>query len=200
SAACLAAITTPEPPPVVAREPARLRHEAIAGLAVIARDPLLRAVSLADAAIAFAFRTFSAVFLLFVTRELGLAPGVLGLIFAIGGLASLGGALVAAPLGRALGSARAVALGVGMLGVALLLVPLARDAALVGVGLLVAQQLLGDGAATVASVHEVTLRQSRVAPAVRGRANAAKRLLDTIAMLAGALAGGATPPAPRLPP
>src|SRR5262249_20771245 len=107
-------------------------------------------------------------------------------------LASLGGALVAAPLGRALGSARAVALGVGMLGVALLLVPLARDAALVGVGLLVAQQLLGDGAATVASVHEVTLRQSRVAPAVRGRANAAKRLLDTIAMLAGALAGGAT--------
>jgi len=75
--------------------------------------------------------------------------------------------------------------------VALLLVPLARDAAFVGIGLLVAQQLLGDGAATVASVHEVTLRQSRVAPAVRGRANAAKRLLDTIAMLAGALAGGA---------
>jgi Na+/melibiose symporter-like transporter len=190
SAACLAGITTPEQSPVVARESVGLRHEAIAGVAVIARDPLLRAVSLADAATAFAFRVFSAVFLLFVTRELGLAPGVLGLIFATGGLASLGGALVAAHVGRALGSARAVALGIGVLGAALLLVPLARDAAFLGVGLLVAQQLLGDGAATVASVHEVTLRQSRVAPQLRGRANAAKRLLDTIAMLAGALAGG----------
>lgn len=191
SAACLAGIATPEPPPSSAPETAGRRHEAFAGVAVIARDPVLRAVSLADAATAFAFRVFSAVFLLFVTRELGLAPGVLGLIFATGGLASLGGALVAAPIGRVLGSARAVALGIGVFGAALLLVPLARDAAVVGMGLLVAQQLLGDGAATVASVHEVTLRQTRVAPAVRGRANAAKRLLDTIAMLAGALAGGA---------
>src|SRR5262249_60990890 len=60
----------------------------------------------------------------------------------------------------------------------------------VAVALLVAQQLLGDAAATVVSVHEVSLRQSRVAPALLGRVNAAKRLLDTIAMLAGALAGG----------
>src|SRR5262249_3754470 len=56
AAAWPAGIPTSEPPPGVARESAGLRHEAIAGVAVIARDPLLRAVSVADAATAFAFR------------------------------------------------------------------------------------------------------------------------------------------------
>src|SRR5262249_19522583 len=153
----------------------------------LARDPLLRALSLADASAAFAFRAYSAVFLLFVTRELGCAPGVLGLVFAVGGLASFGGALAAGRAGRALGPTRTVAVGLGLLGTALLLVPLARDAAPAGIALLVAQQLIGDGAYTVATVHEVSLRQARIAPGLLGRANAAKRLLDTTAMLAGAL-------------
>jgi len=190
SAACLTRISRCEPLPAVPREPARTYRDALEGTRVLAADPVLRSTSVADAAAAFGFRTFSAVFLLFCTRDLGLAPGILGLIFATGGMASLGGAVVAAPAGRALGPARAVVAGVGVLGIALLLVPLAREAALLSVALLVAQQLLGDGAATVASVHEVSLRQSRVPPEVLGRAHAAKRVLDTAAMLAGALAGG----------
>jgi hypothetical protein len=80
--------------------------------------------------------------------------------------------------------------GIALTGGALLLVPLAGGATTAGLILLVAQQLVGDGAYTIASVHELSLRQARVPAALLGRANAAKRLLDTAAMGAGALAAG----------
>jgi predicted MFS family arabinose efflux permease len=190
SAACLIRIAHREPPvrgPILSAS----WREAWRGIEALAHDPVLRSVALADAAGSFALRAFSAVFLLFVTRELGFTPGVLGLVFATGGVASLAGALAAPAAGRRVGPTRAIALGLAVTGGALLAVALAPGATLAGAALLLAQQVVGDAAYTVANVHEVSLRQSRVAPAVLGRANAAKRLLDTAAMLAGALAGGA---------
>jgi predicted MFS family arabinose efflux permease len=187
SAACLARIAQREPPPVGSA--AASWHDAWRGAAALARDRQRRPLVLADAAGAFALRVFAAVFL-FVIRELGFAPGVLGLVFATGGLASLGGAVAAPALGRRLGASRAVAAGLAITGIALLLVPLAHAATVGGIALLVAQQLFGDAAFTVASVHEVSVRQARLPPDLLGRANAAKRLLDSAAMLAGAFAGG----------
>ena len=125
SACCLARIAHPEPR--AQREPAAAPwRDATHGARALARDPLLRGVVLADAAGAFAFRAFSAVFLLFVTRDLGFTPGVLGLVFATGGLSSLAGAVLAPRLGRWVGAPRAVAGGIALTGGALLLVPLAR--------------------------------------------------------------------------
>jgi hypothetical protein len=100
------------------------------------------------------------------------------------------GAALASRVGRRLGAPRAVAAGIALTGGALLLVPLAGGATTAGLILLVAQQLVGDGAYTIASVHELSLRQARVPAALLGRATAAKRLLDTGAMGAGALAAG----------
>jgi len=189
SAGCLACIAHPEPP--VQQEPAAAPwRDATHGARALARDPLLRGIVLADAAVAFAFRAFSTVYLLFVTRDLGFTPGVLGLLFAAGGLSSLAGAVLAPRIERRVGTPRAVAAGVTLTGGALLLVPLAGGATASGAVLLLAQQLVGDGAYTVASVHEVSLRQARVPAGLLGRANAAKRLLDTAAMGLGALAAG----------
>src|SRR5262249_61458335 len=112
-AGCRAGMAPGGPEPARGAPRQGLWHEASRGGAVLARDPLLRALSLADASAAFAFRAYSAVFLLFVTRELGCAPGVLGLVFAVGGLASFGGALAAGRAGRALGPTRTVAVGLG---------------------------------------------------------------------------------------
>src|SRR5262245_15279727 len=189
SAGCLACIAHPEPRPQ--RDPTTAPwRDATRGARALARDPLLRGVVLADAAVAFAFRAFSAVFLLFVTRDLGFSPGVLGLLFATGGLSSLAAAVLAPRIGRSVGAPRTVAAGIALTGGALLLVPLAGGATASGAILLLAQQLVGDGAYTVASVHEVSLRQARVPAGLLGRANAAKRLLDTAAMGLGALAAG----------
>ena len=190
SAWCLARIAHREPCPLEDEPPAAPWRDAARGARALVRDELLRGVVLADAGVAFGFRAFSVVFLLFVTRDLGFTPGVLGLVFATGGLASLAGAALAPGIGRWVGAPRAVAGGVALTGGALLLVPLAGGATASGAILLLAQQLVGDGAYTVASVHEVSLRQARVPPEFLGRANAAKRLLDTAAMGAGALAAG----------
>jgi len=189
SACCLACIAHREPR--VHERAATVRwRDATRGVGALVGDPMLRRVVLADAAAAFGFRAFAAVFLLFVTRDLGFAPGVLGLVFATGGLSSLAGAALAPGVGRRVGAPRAVAAGIALTGAAFLLVPLAGGVTTAGAILLVAQQLVGDGAYTVASVHEVSLRQSRVPAGVLGRANAAKRLLDTAAMGLGALAAG----------
>src|SRR5262245_46222901 len=190
SAWCLARIAHREPCPLEDEPPAAPWRDAARGARALVRDELLRGVVLADAGVAFGFRAFSVVFLLFVTRDLGFTPGVLGLVFATGGLASLAGAALAPGIGRWVGAPRAVAGGVALTGGALLLVPLAGGATASGAILLLAQQLVGDGAYRVASVHEVSLRQARVPPEFLGRANAAKRLLDTAAMGAGALAAG----------
>src|SRR5262245_18767814 len=189
SAGCLACIAHPEPP--AQEEPAAAPwRDATHGARALARDPLLRRIVLADAAVAFAFRAFSAVYLLFVTRDLGFTPGVLGLLFATGGLSSLAGAVLAPRIERRVGTPRAVAGGVALTGAALLLVPLSGGATVSGAVLLLGQQLVGDGAYTVARVNEVSLRQTRGPAGLLGRANAAKRLLDTAAMGLGALAAG----------
>jgi len=189
SACCLACIAYREPPAADHTATVRWR-EATRGVDALIGDRVLRRTVLADAAGAFGLRAFGAVFLLFVTRDLGFAPGILGLLFATGGLSSLAGATLAPSVGRRLGAPRAVTAGIALMGGALLLIPLAGGATTAGVVLLAAQQLVGDGAYTIASVHEVSLRQARVPAGLLGRANAAKRLLDTAAMGAGALAAG----------
>ena len=53
--------------------------------------------------------------MIFVARDLGFGTGVLGLIFATGGIGSLVGAALAPRLGRRLGSVGAMFLGLSLL-------------------------------------------------------------------------------------
>ena len=71
------------------------------------------------------------------------------------------------------------------------LIPLAVDASLLAVTLLVAQQLVTDPAATVYDITQVSLRQAITPDRLQGRVNASMRVVEVGAMLAGALAGGA---------
>ena len=64
------------------------------------------------------------------------------------------------------------------------------QALVVAVALLVAQQLVGDGGATVFEINQVSLRQSVTPERMLGRVNAAIRLTSLAAMLVGSLIGG----------
>lgn len=156
----------------------------------IARRPDLRALAAIEAALALAMALAGTSYMIFVSRDLGLGTGPLGLVFALGGLGAVLGAALAPWLGRRLGPGRAMVAGLaaGALGAAC--VPLAQGAAGLGaLAWLAAQQVLGDAGQTVHAVHDRSWRQRAVSPERLARIDAGLRSVGQGATLAGAWLG-----------
>lgn len=189
SAACLwrmdSAALRP-PPERPAREP--LRREIADGVGVVARDPYLRFFTLQGAASNFALTGYGALLVLFLVRDLGVAPGTVGLLVAAGSVGGLVGAAVATPLARRVGTARAMRWLQVVGGPTALLVPLAGPGAAVGlVPLGVA--LVGVGVVG-ANVVRSAFRQRWTPPTLLGRTMSASSVLNFGTMpLAGLVAG-----------
>ena len=190
SAVSLMLIRKPEPAPPPRAERKRLKSELAAGFAAIRDSPILRTLGGATMMNELSLGAGGAVVMLFVTRDLGFSPGILGMIFAAGGLSSLVASLLARTAERRMGSRGAMRAGLFFSGFALMLIVLARDSSLPAVLLLLAQQLIGDAGATVFSVNLVTLRQTTTPDHVLGRVHASLRVLGLAATLLGALAAG----------
>lgn len=164
--------------------------EVTEGLRFVAGEASLRALAVAGMLLTFGFRLGGTVWLLFVTRELGVDTGRQGLIYAIGGLSSLAGATLAARVTDRLGLGRALAILLVVAAGGNVLIPLAPSGAVLGIALMVAQQLITDPAVTIYEVAAVSLRQRLTPDALLGRMNASLRTLNFAASLAGAAAAG----------
>jgi Na+/melibiose symporter-like transporter len=160
------------------------------GIRALWRSPLLRPLAAGAVLAAFSFQVVGVVYLLYVSRELGFSPGPLGLIFAVGAGSSFVGALAAERATARFGLGRVLWGGLALAGIATLALPLAPGASLVGVLCLVAHQL-GDGAAVIHQVGDVSLRQSVTPDRVLARVNGTFHFAALGAMLAGTLVGGA---------
>jgi len=190
SALSLSAIRRPEPPHVRREEQASVREEALDGLRAVWRDGVLRSLAGATALWSLGLGMFGATYMLFVTRGLGFHPGVLGVIFGIGGLSALAGALLAERGARRWGAGPAMIAGLAGMGASMLFIPAAEGAGAVAAALLIAQQLFGDGMFTIYQVNDTTARQSIAPERALGRVNAFMRMLELGLTLAGLLAGG----------
>jgi len=178
----------PAPAPHADREPAW--REIRDGIRVLLGDRVLRAVGMAVVARHFAYGAIGAVILLFATQGLGFGAGIVGIIFAVGGLSSLVGATVAARVTRRLGLGRTMGWGLAASGLVALCLPLAPGATVAGFVMLVVPQLLGDACDTIFNINEASLRQALVPERLLGRVEATIRFASIGVMLAGALAGG----------
>jgi len=185
-----------EPPRERAEPPAapRLRAllaEAKSGLRTVAQEPTLRRLAMLEALVALGMSLAGTSYLIYVTRDLRFSTGVLGMIFAVGGVGSALGALAAPALGRRYGSKGAMLFGLILAALGAALLPIATAATLFAVALLIAHQLIGDGGHVMREIYDRTLRQS-IAPAAQlARVDSGIRLLGQIATLAGAIGGGA---------
>lgn len=191
------ASSLPTPPPWRAVHALRVVWaDASAGLGLVARHPGLRVLAAAEVLLAAGGGLFGTCFMIFVTRDLGLATGPLGLVFAVGGLGAVLGAWVAPAAGRRWGVGAAMAAGLALMTLGNACVPLAAWAAGFTVGpaaalaMLVLHQLVGDGGQVMHDIHDRTLRQTLVAPDRLAQADAGIRLAGQLSMLAAALAGG----------
>jgi predicted MFS family arabinose efflux permease len=174
-------------------EPARARDEShgiAVGIETLLRHPLLRPIVLTSAVATIGFDCSLAVTILFLLRDLGLGPALVGLAFAARGLGAVPGALVADGAARRLGLGRAIAGGWIVQGAGLLLLSLAfGPPPLVMVVIAVSGLSAGLGE-TIANVGQWSLRQALVADEIQARVTGAHRTIVYGAGALGATAGG----------
>lgn len=190
SAATLGLIRKPEQAP--SHPPGTVRSarlELRAGVGVVGRDRLLRPLALAAVADLFFTHVWVAVLMLFLVRTLQLQPGPIGIVFGVGGLASLGGALATRSVARRLGSGGAMLGGLLVYRLGAFLVALATGPASL-ILLLLAGQQATDGAYTVFHITRLSLIQRLVPDQLLGRVSATFHVLERGAMLAGLFTGG----------
>jgi MFS family permease len=166
-----------------------IASEVVEGLRAVWNQPILRGMVFAGLAQNLAFGLVGTVYLLYVNQEVGFNPGILGMIFAVGGVSSFLGAMIAGRLPRfGIGAVMVVSLLLAAIGEAF--IPLATAANAIGVLFLVGQQIVADSALTVYDINQVSLRQA-IAPAhVLGRVNASMRVTEFGAVLLGTIIAG----------
>ncbi|WP_435209850.1 MFS transporter [Micromonospora sp. bgisy143] len=190
SATLLSRIRASEPRPDRANRSRSLRRDMAEGLRFVMRDPYLRVLTLMGAASNIGLTGYQAVLVVFLIRELRLAPGLVGVLVGVMSIGGIIGALLATALARRCGSARALLIGAALTGPPALLIPLAAP----GVGLVwpaLGGVLIGLGVA-IGNVVKGAFRQTYTPHHLLGRVTVSMQLLNygTIplaAVLAGTL-------------
>jgi MFS family permease len=191
SAIILGTIRRPEARPTPPGERRRILSEIVDGLRPIGQSAILRTVIIAGAGAHLLWGAFGAVYLVFATEELGLAPATIGLIAAVGGISSLVGALITTRTNRRIGVGPSILLGLTLFTLGNLLIPLApATSAGLAIVFLVGQQLIGDVGATLEEITELSLLQATVPNELLGRVNSTYDFLTHLALLVGTVGAG----------
>ena len=168
-----------------------IRAQLASGLRFIFGDPIMRPALLSVATCNLFNFAFAALFILYATTHLGVAPGLLGLALGAGAVGGLFGALVAARIGRRIGIGPAYALGLFVFPASLVAIPLVTgDLAIVLAMLAVTEFGAGIGV-MILDINAGTIIQARTPDSIRGRVTGAFRFINYGVRPIGALMGGA---------
>jgi Transmembrane secretion effector len=162
----------------------------VTGAGLSLGDPLARVLLFTSSMGGLFGGFFSALYILFVLRTLGLGPVILGLGIACGGLGALAGSLAVPRLVRLLGVGPSIVLcsaGSALGTMILLFAPAHRVGA---VGFLIGQQFTGDFLGVIPVILGTSLLQSIIAGEALGRVRAVFRGASGLAAVIGSLAGG----------
>ncbi|MFN8593079.1 MAG: MFS transporter [Thermomicrobiales bacterium] len=188
SAVFLWRIEAPEAPPTPSRQ--SMRADIAQGLQAVWTAPVLRALALSSAIVNLAGFLFLSIYILYMTRDLGLGAEAVGLVFAAGGVGALLGSIAAGPARDRFGIGTALVGSQILFGLTGMLVPLAvlfpRWAVLLVVGAEFLQWLM----VLVYDVNAVSLRQAVTPDHLLGRVNGTMRFLIWGTRPLGSLAGG----------
>jgi len=183
-------IQIPEPLQVHPRQQISLWREVSEGLRVVLKNPLLRSIAGCASTTRMFINLLNSVYVLFITRELGIPPIVLGMIQAIGASGALLGAFLAEPSARRFGLGPVLVSSAFLWGIGYLFIPLANGRSVVAVSLLAVAGFLSEMGAIVYDISQVSLRQTLVSNRLQGRMNASIRFLIWSPVPLGALLGG----------
>ncbi|MEL5955960.1 MFS transporter [Streptomyces sp. CLV115] len=180
-------IRSPEPKPM-GHDGNRVRTQMKEGMGFVLGEESLRAITVSTALSNLAVTVLLSMQILFLTRDLGLTPGVVGAVLALSSVGGLLGALTAGRCAKWIGPARAIWLIPLVISPAALVVPLAEPGPLTVLCVLgLALRAYGT---TVFNVVNVSYRQAICPRRLLGRVNATVRFITWGAMPVGGLLGG----------
>jgi MFS family permease len=189
SAALVFLIRRPEPPVVVPEGGrAKLRTEIREGWTYVMHHPYLRWIAASTSSSNLFSNIGFSILLVYAVRRLGLKPGEIGIIFAIGNVGGLLGAFTGSPLAKRIGIGPAIVWSAVLFGFPMLLVPAAPVSA-PDVFLIVAI-FFGAWGGVMYNVTQVGLRQAITPQRMQGRMNATMRFMVWGTIPIGAFVGG----------
>ncbi|MFH8572109.1 MFS transporter [Streptomyces sp. NPDC017993] len=187
---CLLGIRHREPRPAGrGGAPRALIAEVAEGLRLVAGDKWFRTLTLFGASSNLALMGYQSLLVVFLVREVGLSPGVVGGLLALAGTGGIAGAFAARRLANRLGTARAMLLSELVLPTGALLIPLTGGGA--GALLFVAGSFCVSAGIVAGNIVKVGFQQRYCPPALLGRLVASTAFLNYGTLPLGALLGGA---------
>ena len=190
SALFIGLIRAPDPTPAPAAERQSVRREIVEGLRLVLGNAVLRATAASNVTMDFCSRMYGTLYSFYALEVLGFEPGVLSMIYAVGGVSSFVGAFAAGWAARRVGVGPAMVYALLLVATGMVFTPLATGATVLGALLLIAAQLVTDPAWVVYEVNQVSLRQAITPDRLLGRLNATFRFSGLGAMLLGTFAAG----------
>ncbi|MET7755540.1 MFS transporter [Streptomyces sp. NPDC005389] len=185
SAGYLARIKPVEPPPA----PVAKGHFT-EGLRWVVRERSMRALFAASGTVQFFNYMFHTLFVLYVTTELGLGAGLLGLILGAGAVGGLLGAVVSGAVVRRIGIGGSLVAGFLGFTLPLVLIPLADGPPALVVFVLFAAEFLSCVGVMIVDIAAGSFQMALIPDAVRARVMGAFRTLNHGFRPLGALVGG----------
>ena len=184
SGAFLGRIRPEEPPPDD-------RHVGVTfGLRWIAGSPVIRAGLLATATLNFFNFVFSALFVLYATRTLGVSPGTLGLVLGAGAVGGLVGSVAAGPVTRRIGVGPTFVVGCVLFPAPLMLVPLAGGSQGVVLACLFLAELGCGFGVMLLDISAGAIMAAVIPRRLRSRVSGAYTFVNYGVRVLGALVGG----------
>jgi len=160
------------------------------GYRTMAENPLLRPLLVLAVVSPLFGGVFSALYVIFAIKTLGLSPAMMGITVAVGGIGSLAGTALSPLLVRSFGVGKTILLGFEISALSALFVPLASGPLPVKIASLMVAQLVGDSMAVAALIPAASLRQSIIPRAMLGRTAALLSVGAGASAVVGALLGG----------
>ena len=185
SAVMLSRIKTPEPPGA-----SGTGWGISEGMRFIARQPVLRPLLAATTTLNLFNYIFSALFVLYATRSLGIGPGTLGLVLGVGAVGALIGATITGPLVKKIGIGPAYVLSHILFPAPFVLVPLAHGGRLPVLAMLFAAEFLAGAGVMLLDITAGALMTAVTPDPLRARMSGAQRTINYGIRPIGALIGG----------
>ncbi len=186
----LSLIHKPEAVPQREDETQHLLKEIGEGIHLLLGNATLRALTVTTSTISFFNAALEAIYLLYMTHNLGLSAGWIGLIFGTGSLGFLLGALLPNRFVSRFGLGRTMIFGLILLALADLILPLARGPQPLVIALLIVAQICFGFGLTFYNIGQVSLRQSITPEQMLGRMSGTIDFFQAGLIPLGALVGG----------
>jgi MFS family permease len=167
---------------------AGMKGELSEGLRYVLGHRYLRWIAASTATFNFFSNVMFAIFLVYAVRQLDLSAGTIGLVFAIGNVGYLIGAIAANRIAVKLGVGPAIVVGAAA-GIASVLVPLAPESG--PIPFLIASQLIIAFGLPLYNITQVSFRQAITPERLQGRMNSVMRFIVWGVIPLGTLVGGA---------